>query len=69
VETKEVPRSKKKIKKTSKKKSLSTDLRDADRVEALARALADHFGSKVVVVATDDKELVIEPGGKQKPDA
>ena len=40
----------------------SADLRDeADRIDELAHALADHFGRTVVVVWTDDKEVVVEP--------
>jgi hypothetical protein len=39
---------------------VSTDLRDeADRIDDLAHALADHFGRTVVVVWTDDKEVVV----------
>jgi hypothetical protein len=40
------------------------DLRDgdeADRIDALAHALADAFGRKVVLVWPDDKEVVVEP--------
>ena len=41
---------------------VSTDLRDeADRIDDLAHALADHFGRKVVLVWPDDKEVVVEP--------
>jgi len=41
---------------------VSTDLRDeADRIDDLAHALADHFGRTVVAVWTDDKEVVVEP--------
>ena len=41
---------------------VSADLRDeAERIDALARALADQFGRKVVVVWPDDKEVVVEP--------
>ena len=41
---------------------VSTDLRDeADRIDDLAYALADHFGRTVVAVWTDDKEVVVEP--------
>jgi hypothetical protein len=43
-------------------KSEAEVLRDeADRINALARALADQFGRKVVVVWPDDEEAVIEP--------
>jgi hypothetical protein len=41
---------------------VSADLRDeADRIDDLAHALADYFRGKVVVVGTDDKEVVGEP--------
>ena len=41
---------------------VSADLRDeADRIDDLAHALADHFGRKVVVVWPDDEEVVVEP--------
>ena len=44
------------------KPEVSADLRDeAERIDALARALADQFGRKVVVVWPDDKEVVVEP--------
>ena len=37
-------------------------LRDeADRIDDLARALADHFDRKVVLVWPDDTEVGIEP--------
>ena len=38
------------------------DLRtEADRLDDLVHALADHFGRKVVLVWPDDKEVVVEP--------
>jgi len=38
------------------------DLRtEADRLDDLLHALADHFGRKVVLVWPDDKEVVVEP--------
>jgi hypothetical protein len=38
------------------------DLRDeAGRIDDLAHALADHLGRTVVVVWTDDQEVLIEP--------
>jgi hypothetical protein len=41
---------------------LSIDQRgEADRIDNLAHALADHFGRKVVLVWPDDQEFVIEP--------
>ena len=41
---------------------VSADLReDADKLDALAHALADYLGRTVVVVATDDKETVVTP--------
>jgi len=39
---------------------VSADL-EADRMDALARALADLFGRKAVLVWPDDKEEVFEP--------
>ncbi len=48
------------------KKRASTD---ADRVDALARALADYLGRKVVVVSIDDKEVVVEPHAKPRLDS
>ena len=51
------------------KPEVSADLRDeAERIDALARALADQFGRKVVVVWPDDKEEVIEPRPELRPD-
>jgi beta-xylosidase len=48
---------------------LSTDQRDeADRIDDLAHALADHFGRKVVLVWPDDKEVVVEPRPELRPD-
>jgi hypothetical protein len=42
-------------------------LRDeADRIDDLARALADRFGRKVVLVWPDDKEVVVEPRSEQR---
>ena len=47
-------------------KSEAEVLRDeADRIDALARALADQFGRKVVVVWPDDEEVVFEPRPEQ----
>jgi hypothetical protein len=41
---------------------VSADLRDeADRIDDLAHALVDYFGRTVVVVWSDDKEIVIAP--------
>jgi len=41
---------------------VSAGLRDeADRIDDLARALADHFGRKAVLVGPDDTEVEIEP--------
>ena len=49
---------------------VSADLRDeADRIDDLAHALADHFRRKVVVVWTDDKEVVVEPRGERRLDS
>ena len=48
---------------------VSADLRDeADRINNLAHALADHFGRKVVLVWPDDKEVVVEPRPELRPD-
>ena len=44
------------------KTKVPADLRsDADRLDDLMHALADHFGRKVVLVSPDDKEVVVEP--------
>jgi hypothetical protein len=44
------------------KTQASANLRtEADRIDDLAHALADHFGRKVVLVWPDDKEVVVEP--------
>jgi len=40
----------------------------ADRIDDLAHAPADYFRRKVVVVGTDDKELVIEPRVERRLD-
>jgi hypothetical protein len=51
------------------KPEVSADLRDeAERIDALARALADQFGRKVVVVWPDDKEVVVEPRPERRLD-
>jgi hypothetical protein len=48
---------------------VSADLRDeADRINALARALADLFGRKAVVVWPDDTEVVVEPRAERRLD-
>ena len=45
---------------------VSADLWDeADTID-LAHALADYYGRKVVVVWTDDKEVVVEPRAKRR---
>lgn len=44
------------------KSKMPADLRtEADRLDNLMHALADHFGRKVVLVWPDDKEVVVEP--------
>ena len=49
------------------KPEVSADLRDeAERIEALARALADLFGRTAVLVWPDDKEVVVEPRPKPR---
>jgi hypothetical protein len=45
---------------------VSPDLRDeADSIDDLAHALADHFGRKVLLVWPDDNEVVVEPRPEQ----
>ena len=47
---------------------VSADLRDeAERIDALARALANQFGRNVVVV-WPDQEVVVEPRPEQSLD-
>jgi len=41
---------------------------EADRLDDLVHALADHFGRKVVLVWPDDKEVVVEPRPELKLD-
>ena len=49
---------------------VSADLRDeADTIDDLAHALADYYGRKVVVVGTDDKEVVVEPRAERRLDS
>ena len=49
---------------------VSADLPDeADRIYDLARALADYYCRKVVVVGTDDQEVVVEPRAERRPDS
>ena len=56
----EVPKSEAEAEKSEAE--VSAGLRDeADRIDDLARALADHFGRKVVLVWPDDTEVGIEP--------
>ena len=44
------------------KTKVPADLRsEAERLDDLMHALADHFGRKVVLVWPDDKEVVVEP--------
>ena len=51
------------------KTQVSADLRtEADRLDDLVHALADHFGRKVVLVWPDDKEVVVEPRPELRPD-
>ena len=51
------------------KSKTQADLRDeADKVDALAHALADYLGRKVVVVRTDDTEVVVEPHATRRLD-
>jgi hypothetical protein len=51
------------------KPEVSADLRDeADRLVDLARALADLFGRKAVLVWPDDKEVVVEPRPERRLD-
>ena len=63
----EVPKSEAEAEKSEAE--VSAGLRDeADRIDDLARALADHFGRKVVLVWPDDKEVVVEPRTELRPD-
>ena len=51
------------------KTQVPADLRtEADRLDYLVQALADHFGRKVVLVWPDDKEVVVEPRPELRPD-
>ena len=51
------------------KTQVPADLRtEADRLDDLLHALADHFGRKAVLVWPDDKEVVVEPRPKPKLD-
>jgi len=51
------------------KTQVPDDLRtEADRLDDLVHALADHFGRKVVLVWPDDKEVVVEPRPKPRLD-
>ena len=60
------------LKMASAKKSeaqVSADLRDeADTIDDLAHALADHFGRKVVVMWPDDQEAVVGPRAQRRLD-
>jgi len=48
---------------------VSADQREeADGINALARALADLFGRKAVVVWPDDTEVVVEPRAERRLD-
>jgi hypothetical protein len=48
---------------------VSADLRDeANRIDDLAHALADHLGRKIVVV-WDNKEVVVEPRAGRRLDS
>jgi len=49
---------------------VSVDLRnEADRIDDLAHALADYFRRKVVVVGTNDQEVVVEPRAERRLDS
>ena len=51
------------------KTQVPADLWDeADTID-LAHALADYYGRKVVVVWTDDKEVVVEPRAERRLDS
>ena len=46
------------------------DLRDeADKIIDLANALADYFRRTVVMVETDDEEVVVEPRAERRLDS
>ena len=50
------------VKVPKSKTPVSADLlTEADRLDKLMHALADHFGRKVVLVWPDDEEVVVEP--------
>ena len=49
---------------------MSADLPDeTDAIDDLAHVLADYFRRKVVVVGTDDQEVVVEPRAEQRLDS
>ena len=55
---------------TKSETQVSPDLPGAaDRIDDLAHALADYFRRKVVVVGTDDQEVVVEPRAEQRLDS
>ena len=56
------------LKMASAKKSKAQVSAEADRIDDLAHALADHFGRKVVLVV-DGQEVVVEPRAVRRPDS
>ena len=55
---------------TKPEAQMSADLRDeADMIDGLAHALADYFRRKVVVVRTNDQEVVVEPRAERRLDS
>jgi len=55
---------------TKSEAQVSADLPDETHaIDDLANALADYFRRKVVVVGTDDQEVVVEPRAEQRLDS
>ena len=55
---------------TESEAQVSADLPDeTDAIDDLAHVLADYFRRKVVVVGTDDQEVVVEPRAEQRLDS
>ena len=48
---------------------VSADLWDEADTLDLAHALANYYGRKVVVVGTDDNEVVVEPRAERRLDS
>ena len=55
---------------TKSEAQVSADLPDeTDAIDDLAHALADYFRCKVVVVGTNDQEVVVEPRAERRLDS